>query len=49
MLLTQHLVMLSILISCFAARHADVWALGSQGYFSTQRFINLPATPNARA
>lgn len=46
MLLTQHLVMDSVFISCFTAHRADVWALGAQGYFSTQHFINLPGTFN---
>lgn len=45
-LLTQHLVMVSVFISCFTAHRTDVWALGAQGYFSTPHFINLLSTFN---
>lgn len=49
MLLTQHLVMVSVFISCFTAHRADVWAPGAQGYYSTQHFINLPSALNTHA
>lgn len=45
MWLTQHLIMVSVFISCFTAHGSDVWALGAQGFFFffAQHFINLPA------
>lgn len=43
MLLSQQLVMVSVHISCISstAPRADVGALGAQGYFTPQCFVNL--------